>query len=105
VTTVVPPVPQPVAPDVYTPPFVLEEMMPETTRFGQFEQVAVQVDIDRAGHVTAASATVDGNESQSPAAGIAVSAAKRWIFHPAAFNGKAVPSEYTIVFSFHPHPN
>ena len=105
VTTVLPVVPPPAAPAVYAPPFVLEEMMPETTRFGQFEQVSVQVEIDPAGHVTAASATVNGNESQSPAAAIAVSAAKRWIFHPAALNGKAVPSEYTIVFSFHPHPN
>jgi hypothetical protein len=104
VTTVVPPAPKPAAPDVYTPPFVLEEMMPETTRFGQFEQVSVKVEIDPSGHVTAAWATVNGNESQSPAAAVAVSAAKRWIFHPAALNGKAVPSEYTIVFSFHPHP-
>ena len=104
VTTVVPAVPQPAAPDVYTPPFVLEEMMPETTRFGQFEQVSVQVDIDPSGRVTAASATVNGIESKSAAAAVAVSAAKRWIFHPASLNGKAVPSEYTIVFSFHPHP-
>jgi len=104
VTTVVPAAPQPAAPDVYTPPFVLEEMMPETTRFGQFEQVSVQVDIDPSGHVTAASATVNGIESRSAAAAVAVSAAKRWIFHPASLNGKAVPSEYTIVFSFHPHP-
>jgi hypothetical protein len=79
-------------------------MMPETTVLGQFARISVKVRIDVAGRVTSADAVQDGTPEDPSLAGIAVSAAKRWRFHPATLNGVPVPSDYTIVFAFHPQP-
>jgi hypothetical protein len=45
---------------------------------------------------------VEDAATDASLASIAVSAARRWRFHPATLNGVPVPSDYTIVFAFHP---
>lgn len=86
----------------FVPPRAIEEMMPETTAFGGFARTSVKVRIDAAGRVVSADPLQDGAPADPSLAGIAVSAAKRWRFHPATLNGVPVPSDYTIVFAFHP---
>jgi len=86
----------------FVPPRAIEEMMPETTALGQFARISVKVRIDVTGRVISADPAQDGAPEDPSLAGIAVSAAKRWLFHPATLNGVPVPSDYTIVFAFHP---
>jgi hypothetical protein len=86
----------------FVPPRAIEEMMPETTALGQFARISVKVHIDVAGHVTSADPLQDGAPEDPSLTGIAVSAARRWVFQPATLNGVPVPSDYTVVFAFHP---
>jgi TonB family protein len=61
-------------------------------------RVAVQVEIDPAGHVTSARVVDSG---VNPAvSGAAVAAARKWTFDPASSNGRHVNSEHTIMFEF-----
>jgi len=86
----------------FVPPRAIEEMMPETTALGEFARISVKARIDAAGRVVSADPLQDGAPADPSLAGIAVSAAKRWRFHPATLNGVPVPSDYMIVFAFHP---
>jgi TonB family protein len=88
-------------PGAYTPPRVVQEMMPATRPAGQFAKIAVQVSVDTSGRVVSARAE-NGAASSEALAAIAISAARQWRFQPAALNGKPVPAEYTIVFVFRP---
>jgi len=86
----------------FVPPRPIEQMMPETTVFGKFARISVKVGIDEAGRVVSADVLENGAPEDPSLASIAVSAAKRWRFHPATLNGTPVPSDYTIAFAFHP---
>jgi hypothetical protein len=92
----------PLSASAFVPPRPIEQTMPETTVLGQFVRISVKVGIDTAGRVISADAVQDGAPEDPLLAGIAVSAAKRWLFQPATLNGVPVPSDYTIVFAFHP---
>jgi hypothetical protein len=92
----------PLSASAFVPPRPIEQTMPETTILGQFVRISVKVGIDTAGRVISADAVQDGAPEDPLLAGIAVSAAKRWLFQPATLNGVPVPSDYTIVFAFHP---
>lgn len=86
---------------VYTPPQVVQEMMPATRPAGRFAKIAVQVSVDKLGRVVSARAE-HGAVASDALSAIAVSAARQWRFQPATLNGKPVPAEYTIVFIFRP---
>lgn len=86
----------------FVPPRPIEQMTPETTTFGKFARISVKVGIDDTGRVISADLLQNGTPEDPSLAGIAVSAAKRWRFHPATLNGMPVPSDYTIAFAFHP---
>lgn len=85
----------------YLPPRVLEEMMPETTPAGAFARIAVAVNIDPAGNVSAAHALKDEGPANPELAEIATAAAQKWRFAAATLNGQPVSSEYRITFAFH----
>ncbi|HEX7362822.1 MAG TPA: energy transducer TonB [Bryobacteraceae bacterium] len=86
---------------VYTPPQVVQEMMPATRPAGRFAKIAVQVSVDKTGRVVSARAE-HGAVASDALAQIALSAARQWRFQPATLNGKPVPAEYTVVFVFRP---
>lgn len=89
----------------YTPPRVVRRVRPNTnglpfSELSASADVEVQVRIDADGHVTEAS--IVSNTPNEFLTTAALSAAKEWAFEPAKLRGKSVPSDYRIVFHFHP---
>jgi TonB family protein len=65
-------------------------------------EVAVEVTIDKNGHVTAARAVKSERNVSLAVVGAAINAAKQWAFAPASMRGQDIPSRQTIVFQFQP---
>jgi TonB family protein len=64
-------------------------------------RIAVQVNLDQTGHVTAARVLTGGVNANVATA--AISAARQWTFDPAKSNGRHINSQHTIVFEFPAH--
>ena len=62
-------------------------------------EVQVVVSIDQRGRVTKAT-PVNRTLANAPLMDPAVRAAVGWVFNPATENGKAVPSEMTLIFKY-----
>lgn len=75
--------------------------MPETTPAGAFARIAVAVNIDPSGNVSAAHALKDEGPATPELLEIATAAAQKWRFAAATLNGQPVSSEYRITFAFH----
>jgi len=85
----------------YTAPRPLVQVMPNVRSIpvGTLPvrtRVAVKVNVDSSGHVTAAHVT--GPAVNAKVASAAISAARQWMFDPAKDNGRVISSEHTIVF-------
>jgi hypothetical protein len=82
----------------------IRRVMPSTsmlgTAFYRPETIAVRLQIDENGRVTAVRpAGKAAHENQFLLVSV-IEAARRWTFKPAQLNGKKVPSEQTLVFQF-----
>jgi TonB family protein len=91
----------------YVPARPLKQVMPETHSIRALvykaTEVAVEVTIDKNGHVTAARAVKSEPKVNLAVVGAAINAAKQWAFAPASMRGQDIPSRQTIVFQFQPH--
>ena len=65
-------------------------------------QVQIQVSIDERGRVISARLLKGREKVSQQLLGVALEAAAQWQFQPATLRGRAVGSEYTVVFQFHP---
>jgi outer membrane biosynthesis protein TonB len=61
-------------------------------------QMDIEVDIDAAGHVTAARPLNTAENVNWLVTAAVVSAAKEWVFEPARIGNQKVPARHTIVF-------
>jgi TonB family protein len=65
-------------------------------------QVQIQVSVDERGRVISAHPLKGPEKVSQQLLGAALDAATQWQFQPATSRGRAVGSEYTVVFQFHP---
>jgi hypothetical protein len=65
-------------------------------------RVQIQVSVDDRGHVISARPLKGPEKVSQQLLGVALEAAAQWQFQPATLRGRAVESEYTVVFQFHP---
>jgi len=91
----------------YIPPRPLQEVWPDPKTIWpglvtSAIQVAVQVDVDAMGRVTAAKIVNGGQRVPPPLAASALSAAKQWMFEPARRGNQMIEGQHTIMFHFQP---
>jgi hypothetical protein len=88
-----------------SPPHPLRQVMPPATPAGVIlykdVRVQIQVSVDERGRVIAAHPLASPEKMSQSLLGVALNAATQWQFQPATLHGRAVGSEYTIVFQFH----
>ena len=116
-----PPAPRPVAPalsrvpsvkppvsspDTFTRPKPKVQIPPRISplmraTIGETSVVSVTVEVDKAGKVTVARLT-NTTTSNKALQNLAMDAAKRWEFEPATLNGRPVPSEVVLNFTYGP---
>ena len=65
-------------------------------------QVQIQVSVNERGRVISARPLRGPEKVSQQLLGVALEAAAQWQFQPATLRGRAVRSEYTVVFQFHP---
>ena len=99
--------PQRSVPGSYHAPRPLRQVLPNTTFLtpsilAMTGRVEVIVKVNETGHVIDAHLPNGAKKINSNLAGVSILAAKQWIFEPATLSGRAVPSEHSIVFQFHP---
>jgi protein TonB len=89
----------------YVSPRPVYQVLPDISQLPQVMrstagEVSVVVNIDPAGHVTAA--RIEFKNPKPPGAIIAAAenAARKWVFEPARLDGRPIPSEHSIVFRF-----
>ena len=89
-----------------SPPHPLRQVLPPAAPAGVIlykdVRVQIQVSVDERGRVIAARPLASPEKMSQSLLGVALSAATQWQFQPATLHGRAVGSEYTIVFQFHP---
>ncbi|MFL6350481.1 MAG: hypothetical protein ACJ74Z_01330 [Bryobacteraceae bacterium] len=90
----------------YVPPRPIKWSAPSAKSLGvrisaptDFE---IKVRIDESGHVTAAHALLDRTTHDESVSASVAAAVKQWVFEPAKMQGKAVPSEQTVVIRVDP---
>jgi TonB family protein len=91
----------------YVPARPLKQVRPDTSmldvsRLQTSTAIEVEVRIDDAGRVTEAHVLHGASDESDPLTSAALTAAREWIFQPAAMNGKNVSSVHAIEFHFHP---
>jgi len=89
----------------YRAPHPLRQVLPNVallapTVAAAAGRVEVVVKVDERGRVTGAHLADGTKKINAGLAGASITAAKQWTFEPAMLNGKAVPSQHSIVFQF-----
>jgi TonB family protein len=90
----------------YVAPRPLRQITPNTKLvepdvISEVTKIEVELRINELGRVTEAHAVENGTTNNALTT-VAVSAAREWVFEPAKVHGRSVPSDYAIVFRFHP---
>jgi hypothetical protein len=89
----------------FRPARAIRQVMPDTSVFGSMVvkpvQIEVRVTIDSSGRVKNAR-IVAGEKSKTGLAGVALLAARQWLFEPATLHGRPIESEHSLMFAFQP---
>jgi TonB family protein len=92
---------------MFRPARPLRQVMPDLNIFGgravyRPTRVEVRVTIDTNGRVRDAQIIAGDSKVKAALAGVALIAARQWLFEPASLRGKPIQSEHSIVFAFEP---
>ena len=83
----------------YSGPRPISQVIPRAANAPAGTQVQVLVEIDAKGKVTK-TRPVGWTPTNASLMILAVRAATSWVFDPAVLNGRAVPSQMTLIFKF-----